>query len=236
MKPVFRYKMTGRLYSSAVCCAAQLCGGKLINHGRSAPESVISMNNHVSTPEMGDSTPPGLMIQLNTFLDRYILPYPVKYLTNRLTILATLGLLLPLIIFANVQVFVLATNSYLNVMSVVVSSTVLLYSTISEQRDRKAAARREEIANAHEAMVEARAKADHELILSIQEELRQHINERLENIQKILIEHLEINQAEDHAHDEALHQATMDNDRRHQQQLAELNKMVEAMQKPPRLN
>ncbi len=69
---------------------------------------------------------PGMMDQINTFLDQRVLPYPVKYLTNRIVILATLCLLVPLIVLANVTVFVLAANSYLNVMSVVVSSTVLL--------------------------------------------------------------------------------------------------------------
>src|SRR5689334_4497678 len=88
--------------------------------------------------------------QLNTFLDRYVLPFPVKYLTNRVVILLTLSLLIPLIAFANVTVFVLAANSYLNVMSVVVSSTVLLYSTLSEARDRAAAERREQIAEQHQ--------------------------------------------------------------------------------------
>jgi hypothetical protein len=73
----------------------------------------------------------GLFSRLNAFLDKFVLPYPVKYLTNRITILATMLLLIPLIIFANYSVFVLAANSYLNVMSVVVSSTVLLYSTIA---------------------------------------------------------------------------------------------------------
>jgi hypothetical protein len=86
---------------------------------------------------MGTPDANSRVARLNAFLDSYVLPYPVKYLTNRLTILATLCLLIPLIKFADVQVFVLATNSYLNVMSVVVSSTVLLYSTISEVRDRQ---------------------------------------------------------------------------------------------------
>jgi hypothetical protein len=63
--------------------------------------------------------------RINMFLDRYVLPYPVKYLTNRVTILVTLSLLIPLIAFKDATVFVLVVNSYLNVMSVVVSSTVL---------------------------------------------------------------------------------------------------------------
>src|SRR5437868_3454810 len=137
--------------------------------------------------------PGGRMDQINTFLDEHVLPYPVRYLTNRLTILATLCLLVPLIALANVTVFVLAANSYLNVMSVVVSSTVLLYSTLSEVRDREAAARREEIAAAHQAAVDARAEADHERIEQmhkhldeIHAEIREHISGSLDNIQKML--------------------------------------------------
>ncbi|MBX3064859.1 MAG: hypothetical protein U0528_01735 [Anaerolineae bacterium] len=130
------------------------------------------MSEMPSVPLM-EQTSEGPLQRVNEFLDKYVLPYPVKYLTNRVTILATLGLLLPLIVFANVTVFVLAANSYLNVMSVVVSSTVLLYSTLSEARDRAAAARREEIAKRHQAEVEQRAQQDHELI----EEIHQHLDE-----------------------------------------------------------
>src|SRR5213595_829303 len=119
------------------------------------------------TVPMAAPTTDGPVQRLNAFLDKYVLPYPVRYLTNRVTILATLCLLLPLIAFASNQIFVLAANSYLNVMSVVVSSTVLLYSTLSEARDRAAAQRREEIAQEHEARIEARAEMDHENIVKI---------------------------------------------------------------------
>ena len=68
----------------------------------------------------------GAFQRLNIFLDQHLLPYPVKFLTNRVIILATLALLLPLLFFTSDQSFVNALNSYLNVMSVVVSSTVLL--------------------------------------------------------------------------------------------------------------
>src|SRR5215468_3677601 len=121
-------------------------------------------NQHALAKPMTPSVPlaaptrEGPIQRLNVFLDRHVLPYPVKYLTNRVTILATLGLLIPLIFFANNNVFVGSVNSYLNVMSVVVSSTVLLYSTLSEARDRAAAQRREEIAQEHEARIEARAE------------------------------------------------------------------------------
>src|SRR4051812_3494114 len=92
----------------------------------------------------------GLFERLNLFLDKFVLPYPVKFLTNRITIVATLCLLLPLLIYAENARFVWAVNSYLNVMSVVVSSTVLLFSTVSDVRQRAAAQRREEIARTHQ--------------------------------------------------------------------------------------
>src|SRR5258708_12206389 len=158
-----------------------------------------------SVPMMKTNTD-GPVERLNTFLDQHVLPYPVKYLTNRVTILGTLCLLVPLILFANVVVFVVAGNSYLNVMCVVVSSTVLLYSTLADSRDRLAAQRREEIAVKHEAMVDARAQADHQKIEEIHihldkldKEMQEHVNSPLDNIQKILTDHLEKIQTEDHA-------------------------------------
>jgi hypothetical protein len=189
------------------------------------------MNSQSSVPMMAITNEHARMQHLNTFLDRHILPYPVKYLTNRLTILATLCLLIPLLALANVQVFVLAANSYLNVMSVVVSSTVLLYSTISEVRDRAAAQRREEIASAHEAIVEQRAQTDHELILGIQEELRQHINMRLDDIQRVLTQKLETMQEQDHATAMEMHQAVIASTESQRQELADLSKMVGQMGK-----
>lgn len=188
------------------------------------------------------SVPPSMpnssrMARINTFLDQYVLPYPVKYLTNRITILATLCLLVPLIALANVTVFVLAANSYLNVMSVVVSSTVLLYSTLSEQRDRAAAQRREEIAEAHMAAAERRAEADHELIQEIHthlDEIRgqtmEHISLSLDNIQKMLVERMEKMQDEDHLHIEEMHKAVIASTEAHRQELASLSQLVNAMQ------
>jgi hypothetical protein len=87
---------------------------------------------------------------INDFLDKYVLPWPVRYLTFRLVILLTIFLLVPLILFANNTVLVLMANSYLNVMSVAVSSIVLLYSTISE-------AHQKDIAR----LQEKRAREDH---------------------------------------------------------------------------
>jgi hypothetical protein len=76
---------------------------------------------------------------VNDLLDRYILPLPVRFLTFRFVILLTMALLIPLIIYADRIKLVLAVNSYLNVMSVAVSSIVLLYATISEARQKQIA-------------------------------------------------------------------------------------------------
>lgn len=189
------------------------------------------MVENISTPRMGITQANSRSQRLNTFLDTYILPYPVKYLTNRLTIIATLCLLIPLIALANVQVLVLAANSYLNVMSVVVSSTVLLYSTISEARERAAAQRREEIARMHEEIVERRAQADHELIGKIKDELAQHVNQSLADIQRILVEHLTQMQAEGHLRAEAHHQALIASVEAHRHMLEDLNMKVEQMKR-----
>jgi len=86
----------------------------------------------------------------DNFLDHYILPWPVRFVTARFIILLTIALLIPLIIFDKNTTFVLVTNSYLNVMSVAVSSIVLLYETISEARQKQIAA-----------MQEKRAMEDH---------------------------------------------------------------------------
>jgi hypothetical protein len=75
----------------------------------------------------------------NDLLDRYILPLPVRFLTFRFVIVITIALLVPLIVYANNTVLVLAVNSYLNTMSVAVSSIVLLYATISEARQKQIA-------------------------------------------------------------------------------------------------
>ena len=76
---------------------------------------------------------------VNDLLDRYVLPLPVRFLTFRFVILLTMALLIPLIIYADRIKLVLAVNSYLNVMSVAVSSIVLLYATISEARQKQIA-------------------------------------------------------------------------------------------------
>jgi DNA anti-recombination protein RmuC len=195
------------------------------------------MTNSVPSVPMAERQPGSIADRMNRFLDQYVLPYPVKYLTNRLVILATLCLLIPLIALANITVFVAAVNSYLNVMSVVVSSTVLLYSTLSEARDRAASQRREEIARVQEAMVEKRARQDHELIQKIHEhmdeirtEVLQHVNTSLDNIQNILIQHLETLQDEDHDHIEEMHRAVTASVEAHRTELTALTQLVNAMQ------
>lgn len=180
-----------------------------------------------STPQMGTPDSSSPMARLNIFLDTYVLPYPVKYLTNRLTILATLCLLVPLIAFANVEVFVLAANSYLNVMSVVVSSTVLLYSTISEVRDRKAAEQREALAAQHQKLVDDQIAANSEALEKIQEELRQHINDQLATIKHILLERLESN----HAEISAMQQAIIDSANAQDIEVGAIRDMVAALNK-----
>jgi len=180
-----------------------------------------------STPQMGTPDCNSPMARLNVFLDTYVLPYPIKYLTNRLTILATLCLLVPLIAFANAGVFVMAINSYLNIMSVVVSSTVLLYSTISEVRDRKAAEQREALAAQHQKLVDDQNAANSEALEKIQEELRQHINEQLATIKHILLERLESN----HADISAMQQAIIDSANAQDIEVSAIRDMVAALKK-----
>jgi hypothetical protein len=72
-----------------------------------------------------------------SLLDRYILPIPVRLLTNRITTVLTMALLLPLVLFADRTALVLVINSYLNVMSVTVSSIVLLWTAAAEEQERK---------------------------------------------------------------------------------------------------
>ncbi len=109
--------------------------------------------------------------RINAFLDKYVLPWPVRFLTFRLTILVTIALLIPLILFANNTELVLATNSYLNVMSVAVSSIVLLYASIGELQRRQIADMQEQrasedhahIIETHQLMMRALANQQEEL-------------------------------------------------------------------------
>jgi hypothetical protein len=177
-----------------------------------------------------------VMERLNVFLDKHVLPYPVRYLTNRVTILLTLSLLIPLIVLANVTVFVLAANSYLNVMSVVVSSTVLLYSTLSESRDRAAAEQREKIAATHQKMLDDQAAQDHKRIGEIHDhlndlstELSQHVTASLDTIQNVLISQLKTLQDEDHAHIEDTHKIILEAIAAHRSELDGINQILSKM-------
>jgi hypothetical protein len=89
--------------------------------------------------------------KINAWLDQHILPWPVRFLTHRFVILATMLLLIPLIVFSRRTVLVLGINSYLNTMSVAVSSIVLLYATLSEVQQKRIAE-----------MQEKRAQEDHD--------------------------------------------------------------------------
>jgi hypothetical protein len=192
---------------------------------------------------MADATPSvpveqssgSIINRIDNFLDKYILPYPVKYLTNRITIILTLCFVIPLIVFANVTEFELAANSYLNVMSVVVSSTVLLYSTLAIARDRAASERREQIAAAHQKILEERAQADHKKIEEIHQhlndlsaEVTQHVTISLESIHKLLVNHLVQLQSEDHAYIETMNKTVIEGIAAHHQELAKLNELLQA--------
>ena len=124
--------------------------------------------------------------QLNTILDERVLPYPVRFLTNRVIILATLALLIPLLFYTSDQAFVNALNSYLNVMSVVVSSTVLLYATIADVRDRAAAKRANEIAKTYEQVLEDRIQGRQEMAKAYEQVLEERVQADHELIQQIL--------------------------------------------------
>jgi len=121
-----------------------------------------------------------MLSRINALLDTYVLPWPVRFLTFRFVILATIALLIPLIVFAERQVFVLLVNSYLNVMSVAVSSIVLLYATISEARQQRIAE-----------VQELRAQEDHTHVtemhnLVLQALANQH--EELQDLRELIAE------------------------------------------------
>jgi len=111
---------------------------------------------------------------INNFLDKHILPWPVRYVTHRFVILATMILLVPLIAFASNTVFVLTANSYLNIMSVAVSSIVLLYTTVAE-------ANRERIAEMHE----RRAQEDHAHVTEIHQLLLETLRQQQEGMEDL---------------------------------------------------
>lgn len=115
-----------------------------------------------------------MLERVNGFLDKYVLPWPVKFLTNRFIILVTIALLVPLIVFAWATVFVLTVNSYLNTMSVAVSSIVLLYATIAEVRDKQIAE-----------MQERRAQEDHAHVVEMHQMVIDTLRLQHEEIQDL---------------------------------------------------
>jgi hypothetical protein len=116
--------------------------------------------------------------QVNDFLDRYVLPWPVRFLTFRFVILITIALLIPLILFANNTILVLGLNSYLNTMSVAVSSIVLLYATIAEARQKQIAEMQEKRAQEDHAHVTEM----HNLVLTT----LQNQNEEMAELKRVL--------------------------------------------------
>ena len=112
--------------------------------------------------------------RINSFLDLYILPWPVRFLTFRFVILATIALLIPLIIYANNTALVLLINSYLNTMSVAVSSIVLLYATIAEVRQKRIAD-----------LQEQRAQEDHTHVTEMHDMVLQELANQHEELQDL---------------------------------------------------
>ena len=118
------------------------------------------------------------MGHINDFLDHYVLPWPVRFLTFRFVILVTIALLIPLIVFASNTVLVLGINSYLNTMSVAVSSIVLLYATVAEARQKQIAE-----------MQEKRAQEDHAHVTEMHNLILQTLanqNEEIEKLKRVL--------------------------------------------------
>jgi hypothetical protein len=115
-----------------------------------------------------------MLNNLNNWLDKYILPWPVRFLTHRFVILATMALLIPLLVFASMTTLVLSINSYLNTMSVAVSSIVLLYATIS-------AIRQKQIAE----MQEQRAQEDHTHVTAIHTLVFETLNNQHQEIEEL---------------------------------------------------
>jgi hypothetical protein len=114
------------------------------------------------------------MQRVNDFLDKYILPWPVRYLSHRFVILLTISLLIPLVVYAANQVLVLLVNSYLNTMSVAVSSIVLLYATVSEIHQKQIAE-----------LQEKRAQEDHTHVVEMHTLLQAAIANQQQQIEEL---------------------------------------------------
>jgi hypothetical protein len=113
--------------------------------------------------------------RINDFLDKYVLPWPVRYLSHRFVILLTISLLIPLVVYASNQVLVLLVNSYLNTMSVAVSSIVLLYATISEIHQKQIAE-----------LQEKRAQEDHTHVVEMHTLLQQNIANQQKQLDELM--------------------------------------------------
>ncbi len=111
---------------------------------------------------------------VNEFLDRNVLPWPVRFLTFRFVILLTIALLIPLIVFSNSTNLVLLINSYLNTMGVAVSSIVLLYATITEVRQKQIAD-----------LQEKRAQEDHEHVTEMHTLVLQSLQNQHKEIEEL---------------------------------------------------
>ncbi len=116
------------------------------------------------------------MNRINNFLDKHILPWPVRFLTFRFVILLTMGLLIPLLLFANRTTLVLGINSYLNTMSVAVSSIVLLYATLSEANQKRIAE-----------MQEKRAQEDHTHVTEMHRVLMEMVTNQQEELEDLKV-------------------------------------------------
>jgi hypothetical protein len=115
-----------------------------------------------------------MLKRLNVFLDRYVLPLPVRFLTFRFVIILTILLLVPLLLFAGNQVLVLGINSYLNTMGVAVSSIVLLYATLAEVQQKRIAA-----------MQEQRAQEDHQHLTELHALMLQTLVKQWEQVEDL---------------------------------------------------
>jgi hypothetical protein len=114
------------------------------------------------------------MEKINNFLDKFVLPWPVRYLSHRFVILLTISLLIPLVAYASNQVLVLMINSYLNTMSVAVSSIVLLYATISEIHQKQIAE-----------LQEKRAQEDHTHVVEMHTLMQQSLRDQQKQIEDL---------------------------------------------------
>src|SRR5262249_7445878 len=96
----------------------------------------------------------------------------------------------------------------------------------------------EEIAQQHEARIEARAEADHENIMKIMNhldelhnEVMEHFNASLDNILNLVINRLEQIQNEDQSHITEAHKAVLASADAHLKELEDLTALVDSLRK-----